>query len=148
MTEEQFPQTPVNAPRPVRLIGNTDSSPVPETPPLLPSIDGLLPGIDDFEIEAYNTLKMYTVEPITNGRMRWIPQEDLQFADGVGMETEISAYPTAKMQVVKPAAAVSVSSEQANRPIYANTPYARRLERHQRAREKKLSWKDLRQFGQ
>src|SRR2546421_1530131 len=32
-------------------------------------------------------------------------------------------------------------------PIYANTAYARRLERHQRAREKKLSWNDARQFS-
>src|ERR1700694_1091923 len=33
-------------------------------------------------------------------------------------------------------------------PIYANTAYARRLERHQRAKEKKLSWNDARQFSQ
>ncbi len=40
------------------------------------------------------------------------------------------------------------SSKLENQPIYANTHYARRLERHQRAREKRLSWQDVRQFGQ
>ena len=33
-------------------------------------------------------------------------------------------------------------------PIYTSTHYARRLERHQRAREKRLSWQDVRQFSQ
>jgi ABC-type bacteriocin/lantibiotic exporter with double-glycine peptidase domain len=41
-----------------------------------------------------------------------------------------------------------VNSKQINQPIYANTHYARRLERHQRAREKRLSWQDVRQFSQ
>jgi len=41
-----------------------------------------------------------------------------------------------------------VSSKQANQPIYTNTHYARRLERHQRAREKRLSWQDVRQVSQ
>ncbi len=41
-----------------------------------------------------------------------------------------------------------VSSKQVNQPIYASTHYARRLERHQRAREKRLSWQDVRQFSQ
>lgn len=40
------------------------------------------------------------------------------------------------------------STKQVNQPIYANTHYARRLERHQRAREKRLSWQDVRQFSQ
>ncbi len=141
MTEKQAPQTPANTPRPVRLVGNTNNWSVPETPPQLPNID-------DFEIEAYDTLEMYSVEPITNGHMRGVSQDGSQFADSGGMDTEISAYPTAKMQVAKLPETKPVSNEQANRPIYASTGYARRLERRLRAKEKKLSWKDLRQFGQ
>jgi ABC-type bacteriocin/lantibiotic exporter with double-glycine peptidase domain len=39
-------------------------------------------------------------------------------------------------------------NEENIQPIYANTHYARRLARHQRAREKRLSWQDVRQFSQ
>src|ERR1700726_3735513 len=56
MTEDHVPPTPANLPRPVRLIGNANNSAVPDTPPLLP-------GIHDFEIEAYNPLEMYRAEP-------------------------------------------------------------------------------------
>src|SRR6266436_6841646 len=133
MNENHTPQTPANVPRPVRLLGNANNWPERETPPLLP-------GIHDFEIEAYNTLKMYTIEPVTN--------DGLQFPGIEDMETEISAYPTTKMQVARPTDSRIAGNNQAKQPIYANTPYARRLERHQRAREKKLSWKDLRQFAQ
>ncbi len=83
---------------------------------------------------------MYTSEPVTN--------DGLQFPGIEDMETEISAYPTTKMQVARPTDSRIAGNNQAKQPIYANTPYARRLERHQRAREKKLSWKDLRQFAQ
>lgn len=31
---------------------------------------------------------------------------------------------------------------------FANTPYARRLERRKRASEQKLSWQDFRRFGE
>src|SRR6185312_15812129 len=150
MAEEQVPPTSTNSPRPVRLLGNDYNPPVPETPPLLPSIH-------DFEIELYNTLEMYAVEPdiethsaapTMNGHAMRVPQGIWQFADTAGMDKEISAYATLKMPVVKPPATKPASNNAVNQPIYANTAYARRLERHQRAREKKLSWKDLRQFGQ
>ena len=156
MTEKHVPNTPANLPRPVRLLGNADNPPERETPPLLP-------GINDFEIEAYNTLKMYaagpdieayntpemnTAGPMTSGHPMRGLQGARQFAGPAGMDKEISAYPTVKMQVVKPPDPKPVSNNQVNQPIYANTAYARRLERHQRAREKKLSWKDLRQFAQ
>jgi subfamily B ATP-binding cassette protein MsbA len=42
----------------------------------------------------------------------------------------------------------STSALQSNQPVYTSTAYARRLQRHQRAREKKLSWQDFRQFSQ
>lgn len=48
----------------------------------------------------------------------------------------------------KPIQTKEASSKQIHQPIYANTHYARRLERHQRAREKRLGWQDVRQFSQ
>ncbi len=48
----------------------------------------------------------------------------------------------------KPVDAKATSRIQVNQPIYTNTHYARRLERHQRAKEKRLSWRDVRQFSQ
>lgn len=156
MAEEQVPPPSANLPRPSRLLDYGHNPQVPETPPLLPSIH-------DFEIEAYDTLKMYIVEPdietfntfekhsaapTMNGHTMRVPQDMRRFADTAGMDKEISAYATIKMPVVKPPDTKPAGNNAVNQPIYANTAYARRLERHQRAREKKLSWKDLRQFGQ
>lgn len=63
-------------------------------------------------------------------------------------EIEITALPTLKIPTVRPDAAASDNRQAVQQPVLVNTPYARRLERHQRAREKKLSWQDFRQFGQ
>lgn len=60
-------------------------------------------------------------------------------------EIEIPALPTRKIPTPRPVPSGENKSQQ---PIYANTPYARRLERQQRAREKKLTWQDFRQFSQ
>ncbi len=42
----------------------------------------------------------------------------------------------------------AVQAKAAAQPVYNNTAYARRLAKRQRIEEKKLSWKDLRQFSQ
>src|SRR5262249_36823650 len=104
MAENHAPQTPASSPRPVPPVSSANNSPERETPPLSP-------GIHDFEIEAYNTLKMHTTGPLTNGHVargtrngwQFARIEDMEFAHSEGMEIEISAYPTAKMQAVKPA---------------------------------------------
>src|SRR5690348_10603342 len=63
-----------------------------------------------------------------------------------------SAHPTSKIEDNAPPQQNRVDAPALNKeniqPIYANTHYSRRLERHQRAREKRLSWQDLRQFSQ
>ncbi len=63
-------------------------------------------------------------------------------------EAEISAYATLKLPVVKAVTPNTSSSKQADQIIYTNTTYARRLEKRRLREEKKLSWKDLKQFSQ
>lgn len=59
----------------------------------------------------------------------------------------VSSGPEREKQVASkpPGSKTSTSSSQL---IYANTAQARRLERRRRAEEKKLSWKDFKQFSQ
>src|SRR5690348_13971032 len=63
-----------------------------------------------------------------------------------------SVHSTSKIENHVPSQEKRVDATTVNKehiqPIYANTHYARRLERHQRAREKRLSWQDVRQFSQ
>ena len=91
-----------------------------------PRFDDLPPGEPELEISARPTMKV-PVTPRTN--------------------EEISDFPTARLRAVTPPAVQGTTPETPPR-VYASTPYARRLERHLRAREKKLSWNDLRQFSQ
>lgn len=66
-------------------------------------------------------------------------------------DIEITALPTLKIATPRPNPALpgENNGQLARQPLlYASTPYARRLERQQRAREKKLNWQDFRQFGQ
>ena len=63
-------------------------------------------------------------------------------------EIEITSLPTRKIPTPRPVPSGENKSQMLQQPIYANTPYARRLERQQRAREKKLTWQDFRQFSQ
>ncbi len=63
-------------------------------------------------------------------------------------EIEITAFPTRKIPTPRPVPSSENESQILQQPIYANTPYARRLERQQRAREKKLTRQDFRQFSQ
>lgn len=63
---------------------------------------------------------------------------------------EITSFPPRKIPAPGPKTGSSDDNKNQlpQQPLYANTPYARRLERHQRAREKKLNWQDFRQFSQ
>jgi ATP-binding cassette, subfamily B, bacterial MsbA len=65
-------------------------------------------------------------------------------------EIEITSLSTLKIPTPrpKPASSGENTDQSSQQPLYASTPYARRLERQQRAREKKLSWQDFRQFSQ
>ncbi len=61
---------------------------------------------------------------------------------------EKNALSTRKTSALPPVPPGENKSQVPQQPIYANTPYARRLERQQRARERKLTWQDFRQFSQ
>ncbi|HEY6539356.1 MAG TPA: peptidase domain-containing ABC transporter [Ktedonobacteraceae bacterium] len=65
-------------------------------------------------------------------------------------EIEIPSLSTLKIPTPRPKPTLSGENngQPAQQAFYASTPYARRLERNQRAREKKLSWQDFRQFSQ
>jgi len=61
----------------------------------------------------------------------------------------ISSLSTLKIPTPRPeiASTGENKSQLPQQPLYASTPYARRLERQKRASEKKLSWQDFRQFS-
>ena len=61
---------------------------------------------------------------------------------------ETSAPPQEAIPAEKKADQMPSRAPQMGLPVYASTGYARRIQRHLRAREKKLSWNDFRQFSQ
>src|SRR5579883_1573259 len=140
MVNNPFP--PANLPRPVRLVGKTPQPPQ-ETPPQLPEFKGNLwpvphttaeqqvefpfpPTFKDDDISALPTVK---TAPYSG-------------------ELEISKLPTQIMAAVTKETLAAEALAREQQLVYANTAYARRLERHKRAQEKKLSWRDIKQFSQ
>src|SRR5579863_8889632 len=67
-------------------------------------------------------------------------------------DEETSAHGTLNTPVVKPVSSAEeparANPQATSMPIYGNTSYDRRLAKKRRIDEKKLSWKDLKQFGQ
>lgn len=106
-----------------RMAGDDDhQTPQPETPPHLP---------------RYTQFR-WPISPIPDG-----------VKENTGDDAyAMSALPTSIIPAVKKAENRASSANLANQVIYSNTATARRLARHQRASEKKLSWHDLRQFSQ
>jgi subfamily B ATP-binding cassette protein MsbA len=157
MTEKQSPlHLSMNLPKPVRLLRpltDAHTSQEQETPPELPQYgepecnsnmltDVLIPLSELEECTATSD------SSISNLLTRPIPVTPRP-------EIEISSYPTLKITAVK---SIDVHENRtATKPgnsatagtIYGgNTAYDRRLARKRRIEEKKLSWKDLQQFGQ
>ncbi|HEY6406911.1 MAG TPA: peptidase domain-containing ABC transporter, partial [Ktedonobacteraceae bacterium] len=144
--------TPVNPPRPVRLMrGNSNSSLKAATSPSLPQLNP-----DDraaAKVDEHETLAQQNAIPLAedmaidtlSGKLLSVPLQH-EKVDGA----EFSASTTLKLLAVKPAAAVSrvTNANGSSQPIYRNTPLERRLAKHRRIDEKKLSWQDLRQFSQ
>ena len=62
-------------------------------------------------------------------------------------EDDISSFHTTLLPSIHKAISTLSGDKQEDQLIYANTTYARRLERRRRIEEKKLSWKDLQQFS-
>jgi len=63
-------------------------------------------------------------------------------------EAEISTFATLKMPSVKATPLKQASIPTTSQPVYGNTSFDRRLAKRRRIDEKKLTWKDLRQFSQ
>ncbi|MGH2496356.1 MAG: ABC transporter ATP-binding protein [Ktedonobacteraceae bacterium] len=152
MDNQQPPHTP---PRPVRLLGNTHLSlPSKDTPRSYSRVSGPIshdhdtPGGLKFDLTEQDTIPTpaYPKSERRNSAFDLSLRETMPTQAYVD-EIEITSLSTLKIPTPRPAPS-DANNSQLQQPIYANTPYARRMERHQRIREKKLSWRDFRQFGQ
>lgn len=157
MTEKpSVPNTPVNSPRPIRLLRGdskgTSATRTPETPPQLPQLpppnnafvesnaSSRQPSLPWFDEQSMDSSAKFMAVPSPR------PRDQREQVD------EISTYTTLKL----PTAPFNQSAVQSqatalpptSQPIYGNTSYDRRLARRRRIDEKKLSWNDLRQFSQ
>ena len=131
MTEKPVvPNTPGNPPRPIRLLrsnGNHAASEVPASP-----VAELSPfTARSFEADTSSAIHMATTSPR--------PQEQ---------EAEVSTFATLKIASAKATPPKQASIPPTSLPVYGNTSFDRRLAKRRRIDEKKLSWKDMRQFGQ
>ncbi len=143
MNEQHYPDITEYPPR-RRLFRDAFPTPLLETPPQIPLID------EHTAIDRLDTMKLqavgWAVDPLTANRKTakslFVPP--LSFIDD---EADISAFHTTLLPSVNTAASTLAGDKQADQLIYANTTYARRLERRRRIEEKKLSWKDLQQFS-
>jgi len=145
MNEQNYPETPANPSRPMRrLFKDVYPLPLQEPPPHIPQID------EHVAIDRLDTTKLQSVswtrDPEIGNRKTAKPlfMPPLAFLDD---EADISAFHTTLLPSVDPAVSTLAGDKQADRLIYANTAYARRLERRRRIEEKKLSWKDMQQFS-
>src|ERR1700730_18889878 len=135
MPEKRTPASPLNLPRPVRLIHNTDrQTSQGETLPRLPDINGIPLSAPE------------TIERQENTGELVQSSQSMAYEDEGTLKLGIDVLPTKVLPSVKRLEPQMAGTRQGS--IYANTAYARRLERHQRAKEKKLSWNDARQFSQ
>src|SRR6266516_2242530 len=119
-------------------------SPVEETPSQLPGFHDVTPDthpIVSAQIDKLETMKHISINQFS--RAWQITDEDT-----LEIEADVSAFPTSRLQVVNTVQSTLLSTRETPQPIYASTTYSRRLERHLKAKEKKLSWKDVQQFSQ
>ncbi len=145
-----------NSPRPVRLLrSHLQPSSERETPPQLSQID-------EATLHASNG-------PLARGQVP-VPEHNTFVNTGSSSDTvlseptpavhapdiELSAISTLKLPVAKAAPSDLTNGEgsttkpgtTADKAIYGNTSYDRRLAKKRRIEEKKLTWNDLRQFAQ
>jgi len=132
--------------KPVRLLHSNGIHPVvSETPPQLPRLND--PAIDALQPITWGAVLPWFEDPeseaqVTEKRLAMAPQPTN------AEEADISAFATLRLPAVKAVAPTLPGSQPGNQLIYADTAYARNLEKRRRADEKKLSWKDLQQFSQ
>jgi len=145
-----IPQTPISSPR--HLVSNSHDEPsLRETPPQLPgynsipwSMRGSIP--DPTGIRSQPKIVKRQFFPLGNRDWFEVSELDTLSVPAVDREALISAMTTGVQPAIKPPPSQASSVPQG--PLYGENPYAKRLERQLRSREKKLSWKDLSQFAQ
>ncbi len=143
MNEQQYPDITEYLPR-RRLFRDVYPLPLQETPPHIPQID------EHAAIDRLDTMKLqsvaWAVDPeIANKKnVKSLFMPPLSFIDD---EADISAFHTTLLPSVNTKVSTLAGDKLADQLIYANTAYARRLERRRRIEEKKLSWKDMQQFS-
>jgi subfamily B ATP-binding cassette protein MsbA len=140
MVNNPFP--PANLPRPVRLVGKTPQPPQ-ETPPQLPEFKGNLWPVP--HTTAEQQVEFPFPPTFKDDDISALPTVKTAAYSG---ELEISKLPTQIMAAVTKETLAAEALAREQQLVYANTAYARRLERHKRAQEKKLSWRDIKQFSQ
>ena len=151
MSEKCPPKAPV---RPTRLVGNSiNQAPQRETPPQLPGYQEMRWQASEREQERTNgtgQLRAANSPPhlVNDDEEHEISSRATFKLPAAYDRLEISTLPTSIIPTVKGAEPQNAIAKPANQLLYANTAYARRLLRHQRAREKKLGWNDFRQFSQ
>lgn len=145
MNEQDYPETPANQFRPIRRwFRDVYPPPLRETPPYIPQIE------EQNAIDRLDTMKLQSVgwdvgaKTAHRKTARSLFMPPLSFIDD---EADISAFHTTLLPSIDTEIPTLAGDKQADRLIYANTAYARRLERRRRIEEKKLSWKDLQQFS-
>jgi ABC-type bacteriocin/lantibiotic exporter with double-glycine peptidase domain len=153
MDNQRPPNTPVRPPGLLRKYAQQSAA--RDTPPSHAQVNNLITGdaphspASDLSQQETIPTPAYSPDALRGRTFDPAQRETIPtrtYADDI----EITALPTLKIPTPRPKPALSGenNSQLAQQPLYANTPYARRLERHQRAREKKLNWQDFRQFSQ
>jgi ATP-binding cassette, subfamily B, bacterial MsbA len=143
MNEQHYPDLTEYPPR-HRLFRDVYPLPLQETPPHIPQID------EHNAIDRLDTMKLqsaaWTVNQ-ENAKRKAAKSLFLPPISFIDEEADISAFHTTQLPSINTAISTISGDKQADQLIYANTAYARRLERRRRIEEKKLSWKDLQQFS-
>ena len=153
MDNQRPPDTPARPPGLLRKYAQQSAA--RDTPPAHAQVNNLITGNAQHsptsDLAQQETIPTPAYPPGTlRGRVFDPAQRETIPTRTYPDDIEITALPTLKIPTPRPKPALSGenNSQLAQQSLYANTPYARRLERHQRAREKKLSWQDFRQFSQ
>ena len=127
-----------------RLFRDACPLPLRETPPHIPQID------EHSAIDMLDTMKLQSVSRAVDQEIAKRKATKSLFLSPLSFiheEDDISTFHTTLLPSIHKAAFTISGDKQQDQLIYANSTYARRLERRRRIEEKKLSWKDLQQFS-
>src|SRR5437763_403051 len=143
MNEQEFPDLTEYPPR-HRLFRDVCPLPLQETPPHIPQID------EHNAIDRRDTMKLQSAAWAVDHEIAKRKATKSLFLPPLSFiheEDDISTFDTRLLPSMHTEVSRISRDNQEDQLIYANTAYARRLERRRRIEEKKLSWKDLQQFS-